>query len=171
MIQNTFLNWVQHKSEPSAFSGRRFVCSRSSVVLIPAPLGDIRNQFQRERFPVWKADGSFRCIIIGQLVLEGFHRLRSGVKANVVFGCGKLDQVPLLAESWHTPRYFFLCLWDGTADCVPDGFQVKSGCFILKLNILIDGFGLDTVMPLVLIFELPAAFWTFPHGDPSQGKS
>lgn len=89
----------------------------SYILLLPAL--SVNAQFVKLPVRLWQPNCPLAGFVIGQPILEHLHRLRAGVKTDMALGGRELDQVRLFPKDWHTPGYFLLRLWDGTADRLP----------------------------------------------------
>jgi hypothetical protein len=80
----------------------------------------------------------------------------------MLFGCREVDDIPSFPIGRHGPGDALFRFRQRFAQDIPDLTEPGAYSFLLGLDILFYGLWLSAVMRLVLFFEGPAAFWTFP---------
>lgn len=86
---------------------------------ITAPLGDLSDEVQRYRPVIRKLHGALAGFIAGQSVRKMLNGLVAGIKAQVLFLRGKMDDVAFTTVSRHAIRDALLRIRKDFADGFP----------------------------------------------------
>lgn len=149
------------KRRPSVtLRGKLWMISR-----LPTPFGYFRNQIQRDWFGIKELDGSFAGLVSAQALQERLNRFGSSVQTEVLFVCGKMDDIMPFPIGGHTPGDPFLrfreCRMEGSAHCRqagPDFFRLHGYIFVYGFWFLAAKMG------LIRILKRTSALGAFPHG-------
>ena len=117
----------------SVFSERAFLLFG---ILFFAPQGNPCDQIGRQCLFVREANGSLAHIKVFQFIGKRCHGLIPGVQADMLFGCGKMDQVSALPIGRHRPGDAFLRTGQRRGEDRADLTQLWLDALILKGNVL-----------------------------------